>query len=63
MVQLEPGKEFVVMYDDEEESASLKLALGLRSVRRGGYKAGSAFDAVSTERVLKARRLMKLLKG
>ncbi len=55
-VQPEPGKEFVVMCDDEEESANLKLALGLLSVRRGGCKAGSAFDAVSTERVLKARR-------
>jgi hypothetical protein len=61
-IQLEPGREFiVVMCESDEEFVNLKAALSLRSVRRGGYKPGSAFDATGTERVVKARRLLKLL--
>lgn len=63
-VQLEPGKEFiVVMCEDEDDWTRLKTALDLSTVRRGGYKAGSAFDATGTERVVKASRLLKLLGG
>ena len=63
-VQLEPGKEFVVvMCEDEDDWTRLKTALDLGTVRRGGYKAGSAFDATGTERVVKASRLLKLLGG
>jgi hypothetical protein len=61
-IQLEPGKEFVViMADSEDEFTELKKRLALKQVRRGGYKKGSAFDAVATERVVKAARLLKLL--
>ena len=63
-VQLEPGKEFVVvMCEDEDDWTRLKTALDLGTVRRGGYKAGSAFDATGTERVVKASRLLKILGG
>jgi hypothetical protein len=63
-VQLEPGKEFiVVMCEDEDDWTQLKTALDLSTVRRGGYKAESAFDATGTERVVKASRLLKLLRG
>ena len=61
-VQLEPGKEFVVvMCDDKEEFERLQVALDLRTVRRGGYKAGSAFDAKGVDRVVKAKKLLGLL--
>jgi hypothetical protein len=63
-VQLEPGKEFVVvMCDSDEEWSRLKVALDLRTVRRGGYKKGSAFDATSTNRVVRASVLLKKLVG
>ncbi len=62
-IQLEPGKEYVVvMCEGDQDWMELKSALGLRSVRRGGYRSGSPFDAVGTERVLKARRVLKLFK-
>jgi hypothetical protein len=62
-VQLEPGREFVVIVcEEEEEFVRIRESLGLRAVRRGGYKPGSAFDATGTERVIKARRVLKLLK-
>jgi ParB-like chromosome segregation protein Spo0J len=61
-VQLEPGKEFVVvMCDDKEEFERLQVALDLRTVRRGGYKAGSPFDAKGVDRVVKATKLLGLL--
>lgn len=63
-VQLEPGKEFVVVLcEDEDDWTRLKKALDLGTVRRGGYKAGSAFDATGTERVVKASRVLKILAG
>lgn len=53
-VQLEPPKEYVIILCEpnsvEWEELKMKLKLGI--VRKGGYKKGSAFDAVSTERVL-----------
>ena len=61
-VQLEPGREFVlIVCEADEEWTKLRESLGLRAVRRGGYKPGSAFDATGTERVVKARRVLKLL--
>lgn len=61
-VQLEPGREYVVIVcEADEEWVKLREAFGLRAVRRGGYKPGSAFDATGTERVVKARRVLKLL--
>ena len=63
-IQMEPGKEFViVMAANPEEWTALKARLGLRTVRRGGYKPGSAFDAEGTDRVVKAAKLFKLLKA
>ena len=53
-VQLEPPKEYVIILCEpnsiEWEELKMKLKLGI--VRKGGYKKGSAFDAVSAERVL-----------
>jgi hypothetical protein len=51
------------MCEDEDDWTRLKTALDLGTVRRGGYKAGSAFDATGTERVVKAARFLKLLGG
>lgn len=61
-IQMEPGKEFLlVMCEDEDDWTRLKTTLELRTVRRGGYKPGSPFDATGTERVVKASRLLELL--
>jgi len=53
-VQLEPPKEYVIILCEpnsvEWEQLKMKLKLGL--VRKGGYKKGSDFDSISTERVL-----------
>ena len=53
-VQLEPPKEYVIILCEpnsvEWEQLKMKLKLGL--VRKGGYKKDSAFDTISTERVL-----------
>lgn len=63
-VQLEPAKEYIVIVcDDEDEWDRIKAQLTLSTVRRGGYKAGSPFDATSIERVIPARRLLKLLEA
>ena len=61
-IQLEPPKEYaVIMCENEEEWEKLKVALNLKPVRRGGYKQGSAFDAVGTQRVVKASQLIERL--
>lgn len=63
-VQLEPAKEYIVILcDDEDEWDRIKAALSLAAVRRGGYKAGSAFDATGLERVIPATRLLKVLEA
>jgi hypothetical protein len=63
-VQLEPAREYiVVMCDGEEDWERLREVLELRTVRRGGYKKGSPFDANGTERVIRARRLLNHLEG
>ncbi len=53
-VQLIPPKEYILIMADpnSEEWEELKNILKLKMVRRGGYKEGSSFDAISLERVL-----------
>jgi hypothetical protein len=54
-VQIEPPKEYILIMAEpnSEEWEELKNMLKLKMVRRGGYKKGSAFDAVGIERVIK----------
>jgi hypothetical protein len=49
------------MCDDLDEWERLKVALSLTPVRRGGYKQGSPFDDVGTQRVVKAADLLKVI--
>jgi hypothetical protein len=53
-VQLVPPKEYIIIMAEpnSEEWEDIKELLKLKMVRRGGYKEGSAFDAVGLERVL-----------
>jgi ParB-like chromosome segregation protein Spo0J len=53
-VQLEPPKEYILIMANPNsiEWEDLKETLKLKMVRRGGYKEGSAFDAVALERVI-----------
>lgn len=53
-VQLIPPKEYILIMAEpnSEDWEELKQKLKLKMVRRGGYKEGSSFDAVSLERVL-----------
>ena len=63
-VQMEPGREYiVVLCANETEWDALRERLKLRTVRRGGYKKGSAFDATAVERVIPAARFLKLKGG
>lgn len=59
-IQVEPSKEYVVIVaENEAEWAEMIAYFDLKKVRRGGYKAGSAFDAVGMERVLPFKRAKK----
>lgn len=65
-LQLRPGRPYIVIVcaDDDDgqvEFDRLREALGLRYVRRGGYKEGSPFDHVRLERVVSAERFLALL--
>jgi len=53
-VQLVPPKEYILIMAEPNsvDWEEIKETLKLKMVRRGGYKKGSAFDAVSLERVL-----------
>lgn len=53
-VQLVPPKEYIIIMAEpnSEDWEDIKEQLKLKMVRRGGYKEGSAFDAVGLERVL-----------
>jgi len=53
-VQVEPPKEYILIMAEPNsvDWEELKETLKLKMVRRGGYKKGSAFDAVSLERVI-----------
>jgi ParB-like chromosome segregation protein Spo0J len=54
-LQLEPAREYaVIVCADADEWERLKVALDLTPVRRGGYKKGSPFDDVGTQRVVRA---------
>lgn len=56
-VQLDPAKEFIVIICEPSEYEEAKNILDLKQVRRGGYKEGSVFDAVSFERAITFDRL------
>src|SRR3990167_720714 len=61
-IQLKPPREYVLIVCDEDDGAQfdmLKEMLDLGKVRRGGYKKGSAFDAVGTQRVVLASQLIE----
>jgi ParB-like chromosome segregation protein Spo0J len=53
-VQLIPPKEYIMIMAEpnSEEWEEIKEVLKLKMVRRGGYRKGSAFDAIGLERVL-----------
>lgn len=53
-VQLEPPKEYILIMAEPNsvEWEEIKEMLKLRMVRRGGYKKGSALEAVALERVI-----------
>jgi hypothetical protein len=60
-VQLQPAREYiVVMCETGDEWERLKAVVPLDQVRRG-YKPGTDFDAVSTERVIPAARILERL--
>jgi hypothetical protein len=54
-VQLIPPQEYIMILADPNspEWEDIKEKLQLKMVRRGGYKQGSAFDAIGLERVIK----------
>ena len=53
-LQLKPDMEYcLVICESPEDWLDMQNELELKQVRRGGYKKGSAFDAVGVERVLK----------
>jgi ParB-like chromosome segregation protein Spo0J len=57
-VQLTPEKEYILIFaKDEAQWDEMVQFFELKKVRRGGYKKGSAFDAVGTERVLSFERM------
>jgi ParB-like chromosome segregation protein Spo0J len=59
-IQLEPTREYcVVLCADDEEWEAIKVAFNLQPVRRGGYKPGSPFESVGTQRVIHARNILK----
>lgn len=62
--QLRPAREYVVIMcadDGGAEWERLKVALDLQPVRRGGYRVGSPFEAVGTQRVVHAADLLARL--
>lgn len=61
-VQLIPGKEYLlIVFDSDEDFEQAKIDLQLKMVRRGGYKKGSEFDAISLERVIEFNDLKQRL--
>jgi len=62
-VQLKPPREYILIVCDEGEAgakqfARLREAFKLGLVRRGGYRRGSAFDAIGVNRVVPASRVL-----
>jgi hypothetical protein len=65
-IQLKPPREYVLVVcadDDGLEFEKLKDILGLKPVRRGGYKIGSPFDDIGTQRVVNAAQVIALIEG
>lgn len=61
-VQLEPPKEYaVIVCSDHDEWEQLKMVLGLTPVRRGGYREGSPFESVGTQRVVRAEDFFRII--
>lgn len=63
-IQLKPPREYVLIICDDDQGEqfdSLKELLELKRVRRGGYKKGSVFDAVSVQRVVPAKEIIAKL--
>lgn len=63
-IQLKPPREYIVVVCDEGEEGkkqfdALRERFKLGLVRRGGYKRGSAFDAVSVPRVVRASAVLE----
>ena len=63
--QLLPTREYIVVMCDADSWQFDKLIelLDLKNKRRGGYKKGSAFDNIATERVIPASKVIQLLEG
>jgi ParB-like chromosome segregation protein Spo0J len=62
--QLEPPRQYaVIMCANDDEWERLKIALDLTPVRRGGYKRGSQFDNVGTQRVVHAAAVLERLEA
>jgi ParB-like chromosome segregation protein Spo0J len=61
-LQLEPAREYaLIVCADPDEWERLKVALSLTPVRRGGYRKGSQFDDVGTQRVVPASHILDLI--
>lgn len=59
-IQLEPTREYcVVLCADDKEWEEVKVMFNLQPVRRGGYKVGSPFESVGTQRVIHARTIIE----
>ena len=59
-IQVAPDKEYVlIVAENQSEWDEMVAYFDLKKVRRGGYKEGSAFDAVGVERVLPFKRVKK----
>ena len=59
---LVPDKEYIViMCETADDWEEMKEQLNLPQVRRGGYKSGSAFDSIGTQRVLQWAELRSML--
>lgn len=63
-VQLKPQREYcMIVAETPEQWENLKVLLDLRPVRRGGYKQGSVFDHVGTQRVVLFDHFLELLQA
>jgi hypothetical protein len=61
-VQPTPNREYVlILADSLEEWETVRAALNLTTVRRGGYKAGSIMDHTGPARVAKAKDFLRLI--
>lgn len=62
-IQLRPARDYIVVMCDEgsEDFTRLKVMLGLREVRRGGYRVASAFDDIGVQRVVRIKDVIALM--